>query len=75
MIEPWTSEPRIIDLVLGLFESTSRVVDSAEPGTAATRKDMAPNAQLPDLAGVLFACIQERLDWLSRCELQLQSRR
>ncbi|KAF8892544.1 Non-repetitive/WGA-negative nucleoporin C-terminal-domain-containing protein [Infundibulicybe gibba] len=61
MIKPWTSRPSVIDVVLGLFDASTKVVDSPDTDTS---KDSEPNTQLPDLAGVLFACLQERLDWL-----------
>ncbi|KAJ6630853.1 hypothetical protein B0H10DRAFT_2160229 [Mycena sp. CBHHK59/15] len=64
MIEPWTSSPAIIDVVLGLFESTAKVLDSASKGGVASQRTNYSNSQLPELSTVLFACIQESLDWL-----------
>ncbi|TFK76396.1 hypothetical protein BDN72DRAFT_755585 [Pluteus cervinus] len=64
MIKPWTSQPGVIEVVLELFESTTRAVDSNENGHSQERRQNAPGSQLPDLASILFACIQERLDWL-----------
>lgn len=66
MIDPWTSSPAIIDVIIGLFESTTGVLDSsARSGVILERNNHSKN-QLPELATVLFACIQERLDWLGR---------
>jgi hypothetical protein len=61
MLGPWTSKPAVIDIVLGLFDNTTRFVESSESGG-----DQNLLAQLPELASILFACIQERLDWLER---------
>lgn len=64
MIDPWTSSTSIIDVVLGLFESTTRVLDSSARAGVASERNNDSNTQLPELATILFACIQERLDWL-----------
>ncbi|KAF5381087.1 hypothetical protein D9615_003993 [Tricholomella constricta] len=63
MIKPWSSRPAVIDLVLSLFYATTQAIDAPAHGSAADGGSE-PNSQLPDLAGTLFACIQERLDWL-----------
>ena len=62
MISPWSSKPVVIDIVLGLFDDTTRFVQS--PAFDSTNDLF---LQLPELASTLFACIQERLDWLGRC--------
>ncbi|KAJ7940617.1 Non-repetitive/WGA-negative nucleoporin C-terminal-domain-containing protein [Mycena leptocephala] len=64
MIDPWTSSPAIIDVILGLFESTTKVLDSSTRAGVALERNTYANSQLPELASILFACIQERLDWL-----------
>ncbi|KAJ7285784.1 hypothetical protein C8J57DRAFT_1431461 [Mycena rebaudengoi] len=64
MIDPWTSAPAIIDVVLGLFESTTQILDSSAQAGVSLQQNSQSNNQLPELATVLFACIQERLDWL-----------
>jgi nuclear pore complex protein Nup133 len=66
MIDPWTSSPAIIDVVLGLFESTTKVLDSSSRAGVVLERNNNSNSQLPELATILFACIQERLDWLCR---------
>jgi nuclear pore complex protein Nup133 len=66
MIRPWTSKPAIIDIVLGLFESSTAVISPSEYADSATQQHTELRAQLPDLAAVLFACLKERLDWLAR---------
>jgi nuclear pore complex protein Nup133 len=66
MIDPWTSAPAIIDVVLGLFESTTQILDSSAQAGVSLQQNSQSNNQLPELATVLFACIQERLDWLGR---------
>jgi nuclear pore complex protein Nup133 len=64
MIAAWTGKPTVIDIVLGLFSMTTKFVESppSESGV-----DQGLLTQLPELASILFACIQERLDWLGRC--------
>jgi nuclear pore complex protein Nup133 len=66
MIKPWTSRPAIIDAVLGFFDATTKVVDQPLSDGSLPSVDKEPNSQLPELAEILFACIQERLDWLGR---------
>ncbi|KAG6851014.1 hypothetical protein H0H93_004501 [Arthromyces matolae] len=63
MIQPWSSKPAVIDVVLGLFDTTTKAIEAAS-STHAAKDESEPSTQLPDLATVLFACIQERLDWL-----------
>ncbi|KAJ7046830.1 hypothetical protein C8F04DRAFT_1227029 [Mycena alexandri] len=65
MIDPWTSSPAVIDVVLGLFESTTKVLDSSTRAGVVLEQNSYAHSQLPELATVFFACIQERLDWLS----------
>ncbi|KII88453.1 hypothetical protein PLICRDRAFT_110437 [Plicaturopsis crispa FD-325 SS-3] len=57
MLRPWTSTAAVVDLILGLFNSATKL---AETGGAAR----GPGEQLPDLAEIMFACIHERLAWL-----------
>ncbi|KAK0193758.1 Non-repetitive/WGA-negative nucleoporin C-terminal-domain-containing protein [Armillaria mellea] len=68
MINPWTSDINVINVVQGLFDATTRLVESvtASAGHAITDDETAE--QLPELAAILFACMQERLDYLSRSE-------
>ncbi|KIL69792.1 hypothetical protein M378DRAFT_69338 [Amanita muscaria Koide BX008] len=64
MIKPWSSRPSIIDAVLGLFDTTTKVVDKPLPDKSLLNVGNEPSSQLPELAEILFACVQERLDWL-----------
>ncbi|TFK42541.1 hypothetical protein BDQ12DRAFT_732185 [Crucibulum laeve] len=64
MIRPWTSRSSIIDVVLTLFEASTKVIDYPAPGSASSNRNQEPATQLPDLAAILFECIQERLNWL-----------
>ncbi|KAG5635761.1 hypothetical protein H0H81_010181 [Sphagnurus paluster] len=64
MIKPWSSRPAVIDVVLTLFDATTKAVNPPSRGPTAVNKDAEPNSQLPELAAALFACVQERLDWL-----------
>jgi nuclear pore complex protein Nup133 len=66
MLKPWTSKASIIDIVLGLFDTTTKLVESPSTESEAVRMSSEPNMQLPELASVLFACIHERLEWLGR---------
>ncbi|KAJ6502530.1 hypothetical protein C8R45DRAFT_622368 [Mycena sanguinolenta] len=65
MIDPWTSRPAVIDVIIGLFESTTRVLDSSVATGVFLERNSYANSQLPELATILFACIQERLNWLT----------
>lgn len=62
MIKPWTSRPTVIDAVLKLVEATSKTATDSASSSSAGAKDVVN--MLPELATLLFACIQERLDWL-----------
>ena len=66
MIDPWTSQPTVIDIVTELFESTTKLIEKpsgeAEPSAALKKA----KEQLPELATVLFGTYQERLRWLGR---------
>jgi nuclear pore complex protein Nup133 len=66
LIDPWTSSPALIDVILGLFESTTKVLDSSTRAGVVLERNSYANSQLPELATILFACVQERLDWLAR---------
>lgn len=61
MMSAWTSRTGIIEVVLALFELTTKALDNA---TSAPRQRGAHD-QLPQLAALLFTCISERLEWLS----------
>ncbi|KAI0748169.1 Non-repetitive/WGA-negative nucleoporin C-terminal-domain-containing protein [Daedaleopsis nitida] len=65
MIDPWTSQPNVIAIVVELFNLTAAIVEtpSGDPGTANIKR--LPKSQLPELASCVFKCIQERLDWLA----------
>jgi len=66
MIKPWSSRPAIIDVVLELFDATTECIDTLAPGSEQIHEDTEPKSQLPELAAILLACFQERLDWLRR---------
>ncbi|KAF8136731.1 hypothetical protein EV363DRAFT_1395817 [Boletus edulis] len=61
MIKPWTSRPAMIDAILKLVEVVTKV--ATDNGGNSTAKDVVD--MLPELATLLFACVQERLDWLA----------
>jgi len=60
LINPWTSQPVIVDTLFGLFEGTTRCIEADSEASEGNSE------QLPELASILLACIQERLDWLGR---------
>uniref|UniRef100_A0A0W0FLK8 Uncharacterized protein n=1 Tax=Moniliophthora roreri TaxID=221103 RepID=A0A0W0FLK8_MONRR len=62
MIRPWSSEQAIIDGILALFDTSTRVIESAPEQAVVTTAD------LSNLATVLFSCVQERLQWLNGAE-------
>ncbi|PBL03649.1 hypothetical protein ARMGADRAFT_1095393 [Armillaria gallica] len=67
MINPWTSDINVINVVQGLFDATTRLVESVTASVGHAITDDETAEQLPELAAILFACMQERLDYLSRC--------
>ncbi|KAK0469814.1 Non-repetitive/WGA-negative nucleoporin C-terminal-domain-containing protein [Desarmillaria tabescens] len=68
MINPWTSDVNVINVVQGLFDATTRLVESVIAGAGRAITEDETTEQLPELAAILFACMQERLDYLSRSE-------
>ncbi|KAF9227508.1 hypothetical protein BS17DRAFT_746046 [Gyrodon lividus] len=63
MIKPWTSRPAVIDAVLKLVDAVTRVAtEGAGASASSTTKEVVD--MLPELATLLFACVQERLNWL-----------
>ena len=64
MISAWTSRPGTIDIVLSLFDLTTKAFDAAAAGSISLT-ETALNEQLPQLAALLFECVSERLQWLS----------
>ncbi|KAI6005623.1 hypothetical protein EDD15DRAFT_2212668 [Pisolithus albus] len=62
MIKPWTSRPTVIDAALKLVDAASKVATDSGPSSSAGAKDVVN--MLPELATLLFSCVQERLDWL-----------
>ncbi|KAF8921233.1 hypothetical protein CPB85DRAFT_1428242 [Mucidula mucida] len=60
MINPWTSDINIIEVVRGLFDQTTKQIETPMPSP----RDQELRAQLPELAYVLFACMHERLEWI-----------
>lgn len=65
MIRPWTSKPTVIDVLLSLFEASTKTDDSLEVRKT-TNNLTEEDSHLPELASSLFECIQERLAWLGR---------
>ncbi|KIY43404.1 hypothetical protein FISHEDRAFT_52783 [Fistulina hepatica ATCC 64428] len=65
MLEAWTSQPDVLGVLEGLFETAHRalservMMDTDIDNTSASTE---LRAQLPDLVATLFECMQERLD-------------
>lgn len=66
MIDPWTSQPAVIEIVNELFETTSRLVEKPAGEAAPTPSIKQARSQLPELASVLFASYAEWISWLGR---------
>ncbi|KDQ60778.1 hypothetical protein JAAARDRAFT_190924 [Jaapia argillacea MUCL 33604] len=64
LYKPWTSKPKMVDVVLELFEATTKMIESPTPEMNSDANLTEPKGHLCDLASVLFACMRERLDWL-----------
>ncbi|KAI0374941.1 hypothetical protein BV20DRAFT_934524 [Pilatotrama ljubarskyi] len=65
MIDPWTSQPEVVEIVNELFNVTTQLVEAHSGDSETAESKKVPRAQLPELASCLFRCIQERLDWLA----------
>ena len=63
MRKSWTSRPSVIDIVLSLFDLSTKVLETSV-GSSLRATDMEPGTQLPTLAAILFESIKERLDEL-----------
>lgn len=64
LIEPWTGQPAIIDVVSDLFDMTAKLVESQATETGPDASKAQAKAQLPELGMTLFACYSEWLQWL-----------
>ena len=64
MIDPWTSQPIVIDIVNELFLLSTQLTEAGANDQESSRTKKLPKSQLPDLASALFRCLQERLKWL-----------
>ena len=69
MIDPWTSQLQVIDIVSELYERTAKLIESPGPDGLYSAAIMKAKRQLPELASLLFATYSERLEWLARSEL------
>ncbi|KAJ3533367.1 hypothetical protein NM688_g7291 [Phlebia brevispora] len=65
MIDPWTSQPIVIDIISRLFDTTARLVESPLSEAEPTPTSKQAKAQLPELASILFSCYHEQLEWLA----------
>ena len=65
MLNPWTSTPVIVEIVLDFFnlsvELLNKIPPESEDDTIRETR-----SKLPSLAGSVFRCFQERLSWLER---------
>jgi nuclear pore complex protein Nup133 len=60
LISPWTSTDQIINALLQIDELTDKNIELSRTELAE------PKSQIPRLVAVLFACFNERIEWLSR---------
>ncbi|KAI0079884.1 hypothetical protein K474DRAFT_1696036 [Panus rudis PR-1116 ss-1] len=65
LIDPWTSQPALLDIVSELFAITTTIIQqsSSEPESSSGSRTQA-RKQLPSLAAALLSCYYERLQWL-----------
>lgn len=73
MIDPWTSQLNVIDIVQELFCLTTQLVEAGNDDPEIAGAKRLPRSQLPELASTLFRCIQERLDWLGSASASEQA--
>ena len=66
MINPWSSKPAVIETLLDLFNATTRCIDTLSPEDSLATRETEPKTQMPELAALLLACLEERLSWLRR---------
>ena len=66
MIRPWTSTPRVINIVSELFNITVKWVELPSSDIEPARAKILAKEQLPELASTLLSCYHEQLDWLKR---------
>ncbi|KZT70169.1 hypothetical protein DAEQUDRAFT_709105 [Daedalea quercina L-15889] len=64
LVDPWTSLLTTCNIVAELFGTTEKLVESTTADPDAVEAQSKPRSQLPELATLLFTCIQEHLDWL-----------
>ncbi|KAH9843032.1 uncharacterized protein C8Q71DRAFT_232214 [Rhodofomes roseus] len=64
LIDPWTSHLTACNIVAELFGTTDKLVETPTADPDAAESKSRPRSQLPELAVLLFTCIQEHLDWL-----------
>jgi nuclear pore complex protein Nup133 len=71
MIHPWTSRSGVIDLVLELFNATADLLESPsnnnidDEDRTPQAQGETPHVQLPQLAALLFAVLNEHLEYLA----------
>ncbi|EMD38365.1 hypothetical protein CERSUDRAFT_113529 [Gelatoporia subvermispora B] len=64
MIDPWSSQPDVIEHLGYLFDVTEILVQSPSEDADTNGVLEAVKAQLPKLASILIGSVRERLDWL-----------
>ncbi|EJD02313.1 uncharacterized protein FOMMEDRAFT_124682 [Fomitiporia mediterranea MF3/22] len=63
MLNPWTSSPAVIDIVLDFFNLSDRLLIQTPP-EAENKISQDTRRQLPRLGATVFRCFQERQNWL-----------
>ncbi|KAH9946079.1 uncharacterized protein BXZ73DRAFT_86275 [Epithele typhae] len=69
MIDVWTSQVQIIDIVNELFTVTTQFVEAPASDQESASAKKVPRSQMPDLAACLLKCFQERLECLQSVAL------
>ncbi|OSX65290.1 hypothetical protein POSPLADRAFT_1054050 [Postia placenta MAD-698-R-SB12] len=64
LLDPWSSQPSVVEVLSELFSLTTKLVETPVADPEIVKARAVPKGQLPELATWMFACIQERLDWL-----------
>ncbi|CDO69523.1 hypothetical protein BN946_scf184785.g28 [Trametes cinnabarina] len=54
MLDPWTSQPTVIDIVSELFTVTTQIVEAPSGDSDSANSTQVPKSQLPELAACLF---------------------
>ncbi|KAI0322245.1 Non-repetitive/WGA-negative nucleoporin C-terminal-domain-containing protein [Amylostereum chailletii] len=63
-LNPWTSRQEVLSTVLDLMTASSSLVETSAFETTGSNSVDEVKSQLPGLATAVFACLNERVEWL-----------